>query len=97
MVYVPDEEVISETTPARFGQFKNIHSIIDCSEIFIQTPKSYVLQSSTWSEYKHHNTVMFLVAISPDLNIIFVSEAYEGKISDKKLTIDSGCIVQTLH
>eukprot|EP00794_Sanderia_malayensis_P001888 gene1888-2142_t len=61
-----DEEIIRETTAARFGQFKNIHSIIDCSEVFSQSPKSHVLQSATWPEYKHHNTVTFLVAVSPN-------------------------------
>ena len=88
MVYVPNEDVIRATTPARFGQFRNIHSIIDCSEVFIETPKSHILQSATWSEYKHHNTVKFLVAVAPNSNIVFVSEAYGGKISDQKLTID---------
>ena len=57
MVYVPDADVIRATTPARFGKFRNIHSIIDCSEVFIETPKNHSLQSATWSEYKHHNTV----------------------------------------
>ena len=41
-------------------------------------------------KYKHHNTLKFLVAVAPNSNIIYVSEAYVGKISDKKLTIDSG-------
>ena len=34
--------------------------IIDCTEIFIETPKSLINKASTWSDYKHHNTVKFL-------------------------------------
>ena len=81
-VYVPDEDVIKAITPARFRQFKSIHAIIDCSEVFIETRKSHILQSATWSEYKHHNTVKFLVAVAPNSNIVFISGAYGGKISD---------------
>ena len=90
LIYVPDEEVIPATMPKRFDSLRNTHSIIDCSEIFLETPKNHILQSVTWSEYKHHNTLKFLVAVAPNSNIIYVSEAYAGKISDKKLTIDSG-------
>ena len=56
LVFIPDEYVMRETVPSRFGHLHNTHSIIDCSEIFIETPKDHVLQSVTWSEYKHHNT-----------------------------------------
>ena len=56
-VFIPDLEVILATTPDRFRQFKNLVGIIDCSEVFIETPKNLELQSATWSEYKHHNTI----------------------------------------
>ena len=58
-VYMPDIEHILGTTPQTFREFKNLFGIIDCSEIFIETPKDLEMQSTTWSEYKHHNTVNF--------------------------------------
>ena len=94
-VYVPDSDVIRQTAPSRFKHLRSTHSIIDCSEIFIETPKCHALQSVTWSDYKHHNTLKFLVAVSPNSNIVYVSEAYSGKISDKKLTIDYGYLDST--
>ena len=45
------------------------------------------MQSSTWSQYKRHNTVKFLVACTPDGSICFVSP---GSISDVEHTQVSG-------
>ena len=46
------------------------------------------MQSVTWSEYKRHNTLKFLIAVAPNSSIIYISDAYTGKISDQKLTVD---------
>ncbi len=40
-----------------------VYAIIDGSEVFLETPSDLAMQSSTWSQYKHHNTVKFLVAL----------------------------------
>ena len=74
------------TTPNRFRKFNNLIGIIDCSEVFIETPKNLEFQSSSWSEYKHHNTVKFLICVAPNSSITFISKAYTGRISDKKIT-----------
>ena len=49
------------------------------------------LQSSTWSQYKHHNTVKLLVACTPNgaTYICFTSPVYVGSVSDKQLTQNS--------
>ena len=49
---------------------------IDCSEVFIEQPKSLTNQAATWSDYKHHNTVKFLVGITPTGFISFLSDCY---------------------
>ena len=66
------------------------YAIIDGSEMFIETPSDLVMQSSTWSQYKHHNTVKFLIACTPNGSICFVSPVYVGSISDVELTRISG-------
>ena len=48
------------------------------------------MQSSTWSQYKHHNTAKFLVACTPNGAISFISPVYVGSISDVQLTQCSG-------
>ena len=88
-VYMPDIEHILGTTPQRFRQFKNLCGIIDCSEIFIETPKDLEMQSATWSEYKHHNTKI-LICVAPNSRITLISKAYTGRLSDKKITLESG-------
>ncbi len=44
------------------------------------------MQSSTWSQYKHHNIVKFLVACTPNGAICYISPVYVGSISDVELT-----------
>ena len=84
--FVPDQEVLNDTEPPPFNPAKNLHSIIDGTELFIETPKGHKNQRLTWSNYKHHNTMKILVAVAPNSSIIFVSKAYSGSISDKALT-----------
>jgi len=47
-------------------------------------------QALTWSEYKKCNTLKYLIAISPDGLIIFISGGYEGRVSDAELFDKSG-------
>ncbi|XP_066934270.1 uncharacterized protein [Clytia hemisphaerica] len=85
LIYLPEEENIRNTTPSRFRGFHRLNGIIDCTEVFIETPKSLELQSATWSEYKHHNTAKILISVLPNSLISYVSEPYTGRISDKAI------------
>ena len=58
--------------------------------IFWNTKKSRGTERASWSEYKHHNTVKFLVCVVLNSSVIYVSEGYTGQISDKALAKDSG-------
>ena len=87
-IHIPDQGTANVTAAKRFTQFRNIFTIIDCSEVFIETPKDLELQCAIWSEYKHHNTIKFLVGVAPNSAITYVSPFYTGRISDKKLTMN---------
>ena len=52
---------------------------------FIETPSDLHMQSSTWNQYKHHITVKFLVASTPNGAICFISPVYVGSILDVEL------------
>ena len=39
--------------------------IIDCFEIFVNKPSNLAAKFAIWSQYKHHNSVKFLIGISP--------------------------------
>ena len=49
-----------------------------------------MLQRLTWSNHKHHNTLKVLVVIAPSSDIMFISLAYPGSISDKEIAKQSG-------
>ena len=64
--FISDLETILATTFNRFCQFRNLFGIIVGSKVFIATPRNLKLQSVTSSEYKHHNTINFLVCVAPN-------------------------------
>ena len=91
VVWLP-REPIYEHMPKIFKKagHSKCRVIIDCSEIFIERPKSLYNQAATWSDYKHHNTFKFLIGITPNGFISFLSDAYPGRCSDRFITNDSG-------
>lgn len=72
------------------NSFENCTSIIDCFEIFIERPKEMRARAQTYSQYKHHNTVKYLISITPQGVISFVSKGWGGRTSDKHVTENSG-------
>ena len=43
----------------------------------------------TWSTYKSHNTAKFLIGITPQGTICFISKGWEGRTSDQFVTENS--------
>ncbi|XP_061173428.1 uncharacterized protein LOC133182596 [Saccostrea echinata] len=86
----PSREKIASCLPECMKKFPNLRVILDCTEIYIQKSSSLVNQNLTFSNYKHHTTMKFLIGISPAGVISFVSNAWGGKTSDRQMVIDSG-------
>ena len=72
--------------------YPSTHCIIDETELFIQKPANSTAQQLTFSSYKNHNTFKVLIGIAPEGSISFVSELYDGNISDKHLFEVSGLL-----
>ena len=91
IVWLPRDSILNNL-PHCFNKkgYSKCRIIIDCAEVFIERPKSLEMQYATWSEYKHHNTIKFLVGISPSGFITFLSDCYGGRKTDKFITQDSG-------
>ena len=68
----------------------NARLIIDCTEVNVETPSCLEVQATLWSDYKQHCTVKFLVAITPNGLICWLSPAYGGRASDVHIVRDSG-------
>lgn len=92
----PSQELIKQHLPSCFSSFKNVRVIIDCFEIRAQSPRNFAEQGNMYSSYKHNTTLKCLVAISPSGGISFLSDTYEGSISDKQIFVKSG-LVQLLE
>ena len=60
--------------------------IIDCTELYVQTPSSLLLQSQLYSSYKSNTTLKGLMGMAPHGAVSFVSSLYTGSISDKEIT-----------
>ena len=93
----PTREV-RQNMPPLFKQFyPHCVVIIDCSEIFIDTPSQFEARSKTYSNYKKHNTVKFLIGITPCGSISFLSQCWGGRVSDKNLTQQCGFLSKLQH
>lgn len=92
LVFNPPREVVLSNLPPSFRNnvYRGVRYIIDCTEIFIETPNNLQVAAQTWSDYKHHHTAKILVSITPAGMINFVSEAWTGRASDKFVTLNSG-------
>ena len=93
----PTKEAIVKTMLNCFKEtYPNTRVIIDCTELFCQKPSSLTIQSSLFSHYKHHITYKGLVGISPSGAITFVSELFDGSISDVEIVKRCGLLNKDL-
>lgn len=91
-VYWPSRENIKRTTPSSFkNSFGDaIVVILDCFEIFCEKPSNQKAMIQCYSRYKHAYTIKYLIGITPQGFISFISKGFGGKSSDKFVTENSG-------
>ena len=79
LIVWPTLELLQNNIPLVFQQlYPNCQVIIDCNEIFIKTPSSFGAHAKIYSNYKKHNTVKFLIGITPCGTISFLSQCWGG-------------------
>ena len=89
IVWLPKEAVYSNLPKMLHKKYRHARCIIDCTEAYIERLKSLDEQAATWSDYKKHNTLKFLVCISPNSFIMYLSDCYGGRSSDQYICQDS--------
>lgn len=75
--------------PSVYQNLSALRIIIDCTELMLQKASDLQECKQTFSQYKHHDTVKFLVGMSPQLYINYISQAWAGRASDKHITLQS--------
>ncbi len=92
IVWSRREEVL-KTMPGMFKkEFSRCICIINCFELFCERPSDLIVRAQTYSNYKHHNTMKFLIATTPQSVISFISRGWGGMVSDKHLTENCGLL-----
>ncbi|XP_064487003.1 uncharacterized protein LOC135399152 [Ornithodoros turicata] len=87
----PSRLTVDRFMPEAFVKlYPTTRVILDCTELFIETPSHFRTQSDTYSSYKNHNTAKGLIGIAPNGMITFVSDLAPGRLSDKAITRNSG-------
>ena len=92
LIIWPDRELLRQTLPMTFRQsaYRKCTCIIDCFEIFIERPSNLKARAQTYSTYKSHNTMKYLIGITPQGTVSFISDGWGGRTSDKFITEHSG-------
>ncbi|XP_041929456.1 uncharacterized protein LOC121693843 [Alosa sapidissima] len=94
----PGRDALHATMPHQFVEAfgKRVAVILDCFEIFIQRPSNLKAQAQSYSHYKHNTTMKFLIGITPQGSIFFISKGWGGRVSDKHVTDNCGILDKLL-
>ena len=94
---MPSAEITSNNIAPCFDRFPSTRIVLDCTELFSQTPATLTNHKQLHSFYKHHSTVKFLVGMSPTGAITYISDMWGGRASDKKITSESDKLLHSLE
>ena len=93
----PTREQVDEYMPESFRRaYPSTRCIIDCTELYCQRPSSLSTQSALYSHYKSHVTYKGLIGISPSGSVTFISQLFDGSISDREIVSRSGFLEPSL-
>ena len=92
LIIWPDRDALRKTLPMNFCKYcPNCVVIIDCFEIFLDRPLNPVARVKHFL-HTDINTVKYLIGITPQGTVSFISEGWGGRVSDKHLTENSGLL-----
>lgn len=98
VLFWPEHGALREALPLSFQQnFPNCACIIDCFEVFIERPSDLVARAQTYSNYKSHCAAKYLIRITPQGMMSFISKGWAGRTSDKYITEHSAFLDNLQH
>lgn len=69
---------------------RNVRVVIDCTEFYIESSSDFKQQGNLYSSYKSRPTAKVLIGVAPCGAAMFVSDCFEGAISDREIVKQSG-------
>ena len=81
---MPSTDITLETKAHCFDRFPMTRIVLDCTELFAQTPSTLDSHKQLHSNYKHHSTVKFLVGMSPSGTITYISSMWGDVLVTRK-------------
>lgn len=92
-IFWPRRDILQQTMPETFKKyFSNCRVIIDGLEIKVQQPANIGSRVRLYSDYEKNFTTKVLVGCSPCGGVTFLSECYNGSISDCQIIVKSGIL-----
>ncbi|XP_057683201.1 uncharacterized protein LOC130911752 [Corythoichthys intestinalis] len=98
LVIWPSREILHATMPYQFVEAfgRRVAVILDCFEIFTQKPSNLKAQAQSYSHYRQSNSMKYLIGVTPQGAISFISKGCGGGASDKHITETSGILDKLL-
>lgn len=98
MVVSTGRESLWVSMPHQFVETFGNHvaAIVDCCEVFIERPSNLQARTQTFSNYKHSDTLKYLIGIIAQVVISFISKGWGGHTSDKQEKQNSGFLDKLL-
>mmetsp|Transcript_17097 Transcript_17097/g.43808 ORF Transcript_17097/g.43808 Transcript_17097/m.43808 type:complete len:324 (-) Transcript_17097:29-1000(-) len=95
----PSAEMVRARMPPGFVQplkgrapIESVRIVLDCCELPCETPTDPNEAQLYYSEYKKGHTIKFLVGVTPDGTVVFVSEGFPGGFTDLELVQKIGIL-----
>ena len=88
----PSQELLKRFHPKVFKSMPRVRCSVDRKEFRKQTSCNFARQGNSFSSYKHANTSKCLIAVTPNGGACFVSDLFEGDISDVEIFEESGIL-----
>ncbi|KAK2560261.1 hypothetical protein P5673_017249 [Acropora cervicornis] len=93
-----------KTLPKKFRKpgYSKVRHIIECTELFIETPSDPALNAATWSDYKHHHTAIYCswggrtsdVHVTRESGFYDILEQHDEVMADRGFTIAEDLLLQ---